>query len=880
MRVLSLLILIAVLFSAASAEDFKIGQSCVSSITDEYAPGEIVVKFKDGVSKQQAAIAQSALGTTVISTNEKLGFHQLAIPSGKTVEQMVEAFSKLPDVEYAEPNYLAHAFMTPNDPYYSYQWHFPLINMPAAWDQSTGSGVTVAVIDCGVAYETYGAYTKAPDLAGTTFVPGYDFINGDSHPNDDCAHGTHVCGTIAQTTNNSLGVAGIAYNCSIMPVKVLDSDGYGTYTAIANGITFAADNGAKVLNLSLGGASSSSTLQNAVIYAYNLGCTIVCAAGNAGTSAPQYPAAYTQSISVSAVRYDKTYTWYTSHGSAVDICAPGGDLNVDQNGDGYVDGVLQQTHDGTNYGSFGYYFYEGTSMACPHVAGLAALLIAKNGGTMTPAEVRAALQNTAEDLGSAGWDQYYGYGLIDADAALQSISTSNPPVAAFSGTPTSGFAPLTVNFTDASTNNPTSWSWTFGDGGTSTAQNPSHVYTAAGTYTVTLTATNAYGSDSETKTGYITVTTCVAPVAAFVGSPTSGTAPLTVGFTDQSTNSPTSWSWSFGDGGTSTSQNPSHQYTAAGTYTVTLSVSNSCGSDDEVKASYITVTAPTQSCDDFADGSISNWGNSLGTWTATGGYMKGNSTTLNARRTSPFGSFSTATITCDVRMNTGQTQRKARIIFGYTDGNNYRYVEGDDVSNAWRICERISGSNYTRRSISRSISSATWYSVTVTAASDGNVLVAVGGVSIGSYKFSAVKSGLVGCGYNRSNSDFDNFCVGSSVSMAFSDGELLTQGNEEELQKDATLPSTFSVDQNFPNPFNPSTTINFYLPSASQVKVEVFNIMGQLVKMLADESLSEGPHSVEWNATNDAGEKVASGIYFYRVTAGDMTQTKKMLLMK
>ncbi len=120
--------------------------------------------------------------------------------------------------------------------------------------------------------KTTESITQAPDLAGTHFVPGYDFVNNDSHPNDDCAHGTHVTGTIAQTTNNSLGVAGVAFNCSIMPIKVLDASGNGTYTAIVNGITFAADNGAEVINMSLGGASGSTALQNAVIYAYNRGC--------------------------------------------------------------------------------------------------------------------------------------------------------------------------------------------------------------------------------------------------------------------------------------------------------------------------------------------------------------------------------------------------------------------------------------------------------------------------------------------------------------------------------------------------------------------------------------------------------------------------------
>jgi PKD repeat protein len=165
---------------------------------------------------------------------------------------------------------------------------------------------------------------------------------------------------------------------------------------------------------------------------------------------------------------------------------------------------------------------------------------------------------------------------------------------------------LNVSFTDLSTNSPTLWSWNFGDGGTSTQQNPSHTYTSAGTYTVTLTATNSCGSDDEVKVDYIMVT-CVAPTAAFVGSPTSGEVPLNVTFTDQSTGSPTSWSWTFGDGGTSTQQNPSHTYTTAGTYTVTLTATNSCGSDDETKVDYITVNEPsggwvTITYDDFEGG--------------------------------------------------------------------------------------------------------------------------------------------------------------------------------------------------------------------------------------------------------------------------------------
>jgi serine protease len=877
MRAFIALVLLVALFSVSSnAEDFKIGQSCVSASTDTYVQGEIVVKFRDGVGRQQMDAAQADLGTSLISTNSQIGINQLRIPADKTVEEMVAAFSARPDVEYAEPNYIAHAFMTPNDPYYTYQWHMPQINMPAAWDQTTGiPSVVVAVIDCGVAYETYGAFTQAPDLAGTTFVPGYDYVNNDSHPNDDCGHGTHVTGTIAQTTNNSLGVAGVAFNCAIMPIKVLDASGNGTYTAIVNGITFAADNGAEVINMSLGGASGSTALQNAVIYAYNKGVTIVCAAGNAGTSAPQYPAAYTQCISVSAVRYDRTYTSYTCYGSTIDICAPGGDVTVDQNADGYPDGVLQQTHDGTNYGTFGYYFYEGTSMASPHVAGVAALLISKNGGTMTPDAVRAALQNTATDLGATGWDQYYGYGLVNASAALATIG-NNPPVAAFSGTPLTGTAPLTVAFTDASTNSPTSWAWTFGDGGTSTVKNPSHIYTTAGTYTVALTATNAYGSNTLTKTGYVVVSAqnTNPPVAAFSGTPTSGTIPLTVVFTDASTNAPTSWAWNFGDGGTSTLQNPSHVYTVAGTYSVTLTVTNAYGSNGLTKTGYITANAVTQQCDDFADGNYTGWTNATGTWTAASYYLRGNSTTTNAKLTSPFGTYTTATITSSIRMNSTRSQRKARIILGYTDASNYRYVEFDDVANRVNICERTSGTNYTRAYGSYSFSASTWYAVTVIAASDGTVTAKVGTTTVKSYKFAAVRSGLVGVGYNASSSDFDNYCV-SSVVAASEGWEVMDDGLAE-----ATLPQGFSLDQNYPNPFNPKTTISYSLPTTSYVTLEIFNVLGQRVTTLVDQTMGAGQHQVDWNSTDQSGNSVASGIYFYRLTTEGQTLSKKMLLLK
>lgn len=408
--------------------------------SENFVSDEIIVKFKDDVGKDQIDKINSKHGGLVRETSSYSMSKRIAIPKGKTVPEMVQQYKAEDAVEYAEPNYIAHALMIPNDQYYSYQWHLddtlrgsnPYggtngggINVEPAWDISTGSGVVVAVIDTGVAYEKYPSWPKpryyqAPDLAQTTFVLGWDFVNNDAHPNDDNSHGTHVTGTIAQSTNNSLGVAGVAFNAKIMPVKVLDKSGSGTYHNVAQGIYYAANNNAAVISMSLGGPAPSTELENALAYAYGKNVTIVAAAGNSGVGgSPSYPAAYdAYVIAVAATRYDETRAPYSTTGNYVDIAAPGGDTSVDQNGDGYGDGVLQQTFNPytkkTN--DFGYWFFQGTSMATPHVSGVAALLIAK--GVSGPDIVRNVLQNTAQRKGITSPNPEYGWGIVDAYAAL------------------------------------------------------------------------------------------------------------------------------------------------------------------------------------------------------------------------------------------------------------------------------------------------------------------------------------------------------------------------------------------------------------------------------------------------------------------------------
>jgi len=389
-----------------------------------WSQDEIIVKFNEDVEQNIRDEALEQHGCLSLRTCEYGNVHLVRIPEGTEPGDMIRDFVEHESVEYAELNYHVRVFFVPDDPYFRYQWNLYNkvtggIGMEAAWSVETGDpNVTIAVLDSGVAFEDYGDYRRAPDLAQTRFVPGYDFVNDDEHPNDDNGHGTHVTGTIAQSTNNELGVAGVAFGCSIMPVKIIDANGLGDYFTIVEGIYFAINHGARVINLSAGATSPSTTIEHALTFAYQQGVTVVCSAGNdyqKGNPAI-YPAAYdSYCIAVGATRYDNRRAPYSSTGPHLDVVAPGGDMTVDQNADGYPDGIVQQTFV-LDPNTFAYFFFQGTSMAAPHVSGLAGLLVSH--GVVGPDNVRQAIQHTAKDLGTPGWDAEYGWGLIDPNAAL------------------------------------------------------------------------------------------------------------------------------------------------------------------------------------------------------------------------------------------------------------------------------------------------------------------------------------------------------------------------------------------------------------------------------------------------------------------------------
>jgi serine protease len=379
--------------------------------------GEVLIDFDNA--SDPAAISAMLTGLGISSgryswfSSEEKWLRVSDLPSGLLAR--IKNSSKVEDVE---PNYYYSAFLVPNDPYYKYQWHLDLIGMKDAWDYPKGASVTVAVIDTGVAYEEYEGAFRAEDLSSSQFIDPYNFVEGNNHANDDHGHGTHVAGTIAQVTDNGVGVAGVAPSVRIMPLKVLTSSGYGTVSDIAAAIRYATDHGAAVINMSLGGPFYSHILHKACKYAHDRGVVIVCAAGNSGRSGISYPAAFPECISVSAVRYDGKLTWYSSYGKGLTIAAPGGDMNVDQNGDGLMDGVLQNTLNPQDTTKQGYFLFQGTSMAAPHVAAVASLLMSH--GVTDPEKVREWLQASATQV-DGGDPSRYGAGIVNAHRALKSL---------------------------------------------------------------------------------------------------------------------------------------------------------------------------------------------------------------------------------------------------------------------------------------------------------------------------------------------------------------------------------------------------------------------------------------------------------------------------
>jgi PKD repeat protein len=830
-----------------------------------YAPDHIIVKFKESSMSRSTLKVPHQLGaaapgtktglSSVDAVNQKIGVVKITRPfiepmntaeaarmgvdrtfmlhvtPGADIEAAVRQYAADPNVEYATPDYVAFPAVVPTDPMYAAHWgHNNTAQLPgldwggtydhtlsttvgtpgfdtnaqAGWDGSAGFGsasVIIAIIDTGV-------NLSHPDL---TLVTGYDFGDNDSNPEDNSSgggHGTCCAGVAAAKVNNGLGACGAAPGCRVMPLKVANSAGSMYFSAIVNAITYAADHGANIISMSFGAAITSDPSTDAAIqYAYNAGVTLLAATGNENKSTISYPAINTYVIGVGAASpcgdrkrssslssecnpgvstdphgytCDGERWWGSNYGTntanaagAVDILAPTILPTTDiQGSGGFASGDYEP-------------FFNGTSCATPYAAGVCALIKSKN-PSYTPAQVKTQLENTAQDItnveSGTGWDRYSGFGMVDINAAVGGGGGCTPLVSAnFSGTPLTGTAPVAVTFTDLSTGTPTSWSWNFGDGGTSTAQNPSHTYTVAGTYNVSLTATNACGSNAAVKNGYVTVSgTGVTWTTITYDNFESGMGTYTDGGNDMSRYTGTTYAWE----GRAAADIQDNSGTASSFYTTTGR--NVSGYQTQQIEFYFRA----QSMESGEDFFVEYYNGS--TWQIVADYVSG--TSFNN------GAFYIATITLNKGTYTFPTAAKIRFRCDASDNNDDVYVDA-----------------------------ITWRGTTSIVTGGDETKVASGKVSV--------------------------------------DPSLTPDTASRSIET--------SLDQNYPNPFNPRTTIAFTLASESHVRLDVFDVSGRLVASLADETMGAGHHAISFDAAS-----LASGVYFYRLATHDFVDQKKMVLLK
>lgn len=391
--------------------------------TPRYKEGEVLVKFKPDVSEAKVNALMAIYGTRLLKKIPRIDVHEIEVPRSLSVNEMVALLIENPDVEFAEPNGVVRICATPNDTLFKYQYALynsgQEIGIPGsprgkqradihaseAWEETRGAkDVVIAVIDSGVDL-------LHPDIKDKLKSSGRDIVNNDFDATDDLGHGTHVAGIAAAATDNNEGIAGVAWNCQVLPVKVIDKEGSGLYSWLAEAIIWAADNQAAVINMSIGGDEPSNTLKEALRYAYQKGVVIIAATGN--DSGPVlYPAAYDDyCLAVAATDYNDTRPEWSNYGSEVDVAAPGV----------RIVSLVPRWYFGPD--SFPYGYGTGTSMAAPHVAGLAALLKSHK-PWLKAREIMDIIRYSSDDINATqypGPDNYLGYGRVNMEKALVPI---------------------------------------------------------------------------------------------------------------------------------------------------------------------------------------------------------------------------------------------------------------------------------------------------------------------------------------------------------------------------------------------------------------------------------------------------------------------------
>ena len=501
---------IAAFFSFSSGSDGRAEANGVGA--PQARTGDVIVKFKSGATLGDVGVALDAADSTAIDSTGPSGLVLLEPEAGQTVDGALADLQANPKVAFAEPDVVVSVALTPTDPLYAaYQWHMGSsaagsIGLPTAWNTTTGSAsVIVAVIDTGVD-------AAHPDLSGKITSganAGYNFVSNNTNTTDDHMHGTFVAGIIAANTNNGQGGSGVCWSCKIMPIKVLDNTGNGSSFNVSQGIDWAVSHGAKIVNLSLGGGAASS-LQTSVDNAWNSNVVVIAASGN-DNGPVLYPAAYGNAIAVGSNNSSNARSSFSNYGPELDVMAPGE----------IVLGTLCTCNGNTG----GYGTGSGTSFAAPHVAGVAALVVAS--GITDKQQIRDRLLTTATDMGTAGFDNLTGWGRVNAAAAVAGGGT---PTA----TPTrTNTATPTRTATATATRTPTRTS-------TATAtRTATRTATATATRTPTRTATPTITrTPTRTNTATATATRTNTPVSTPTPTRTA-TATFTLTPTNTATNTPT-----------------------------------------------------------------------------------------------------------------------------------------------------------------------------------------------------------------------------------------------------------------------------------------------------------------------------------------------------
>ncbi len=364
-----------------------------------YVPGRLLVGHRTSGDRGLEDRVLRLHGAAVRRDLRDLSVSVVDVPEASS-EAILVSLKNSGLFDYVERDYYAHTAAVPNDPSYGSQWHLPRIHSPQAWSVTTGSAsVVIAVIDSGV----FGTH---PDLAAK-LVAGWNFVGGNTDTSDVLGHGTAVAGAVAAASNNNIGIAGVSWASRVMPLVVVNGEDYAAYSDIAAAIQYGADHGARILNVSIGGVNQSTTLQNAVDYAWNRGAVIFAAAMNNSTSTPYYPAACNHVVAVSATDSDDHLAGFSDYGNWIALSAPGTNILTTMNGGGYG-------------------YWSGTSFAAPVAAGVAALCLAVN-PALSNAALVALLESTADDLGTPGYDNYFGWGRINAYQAVSGAAPPAPP---------------------------------------------------------------------------------------------------------------------------------------------------------------------------------------------------------------------------------------------------------------------------------------------------------------------------------------------------------------------------------------------------------------------------------------------------------------------